>query len=163
MPSRSKMPAAVRRSAYLQRCEQRGRDAVPFAVPRGFSLALCEPLSFPIGGRNVRLTWADVARHAAPAAPVAGVVVLSTAHATAIHSIPYGDKWPRVFCWRPSAFSLRGGESLELAAHKHGTVLVFPFVGVEVRVPLHEKDAAECYVDPLESLPPLPETLLGSL
>ena len=77
----------------------------------------------------MRLIWSDMAKHAAPAGPVAGVVVLSTVYATAMPSIPYGDRWPRVFAWRPSAFDLREGEVLEFTAYKHGTVRVWPFAG----------------------------------
>jgi hypothetical protein len=113
----------------MERMQRRGLEGVPSAVPAGFTLASVEPLEFPIEGRLVRLTWPDMAKHAAPAGPLAGVVVLSTVYATAMPSIPYGDRWPRVFSWRPSAFDLREGEVLELTAYKHGTVRVWPYVG----------------------------------
>jgi hypothetical protein len=139
--------------------EQRGLEGVPLSVPRGFTLAPVEPLSFPIGGRLVRVTFADVARHAAPHGPVAGAVVLSTVHAEAKHSVPpRGDRWPRLFAWRPSSFFLRDGEALELTAYKHGTVRVVPFVGDGIEIHLSRDDPADpatFYADPMETLPPL--------
>jgi hypothetical protein len=133
-PANEQAEALKQRSAYLERMQRRGLDGVPGAVHPGFTLAPVEPLEFPIGGRLVRLIRSDIAKHAAhavPAAagPVAGVVALSSVHATAMPSIPYGDRWPRIFAWRASAFDLREDEALELTAHKYGTVRVGPYVG----------------------------------
>src|SRR5262245_38513455 len=106
--------AAERRSAYVRRLELRGLDQVPREVPPWCQLAPCEPLECPIGGQLVRVTWADVARHAAPAAPVAGVVVMSSAHASAMHSRPVGIRPHRLRVWNPSAVLMQEGDSLEL-------------------------------------------------
>lgn len=127
--SRSRVPAAVRRSAYVERCAQRGLERVPSAVPSGFQLASVEPMSFPIGGQLVRVTWSDVARHAARAAPVAGVVVLSSVYASAMVTGPCGPVMCNVFSNRPRDVLMSEGSMLELAAYKHGTVRLYPFLG----------------------------------